>query len=83
MAQILHGEYFPFDLPSLAFYRRGHRLGEWLKTLLKTFPRQDFSTLATMSRHLSALEEGTDAVAAQSVWSKQAPCSGNSAKCCG
>lgn len=62
----LRGEYFPFDLPSLAFYRRSHRLGEWLKTLLaaKNFPCQDFSTLATMSRHLSALEEDTEAVAA-------------------
>ena len=26
----LQGEYFPFDLPSLAFYRRGCRLYNWL-----------------------------------------------------
>jgi hypothetical protein len=62
----LHGEYFPFDLPSLAFYRRGCQLGQWLKTLLavKDFPRQDFSTLVTMSRHLSALEDDAAIVAA-------------------
>jgi len=62
----LCGEYFPFDLPSLAFYRRARCLGQWLKTLLaaKDFPRQDFSTLATMLRHLTALEEDTEAVAA-------------------
>lgn len=62
----LRGEYFPFDLPSLAFYRRGRCLSQWLKTLLaaEDFPHQDFSTLATMSRHLSALEEDTEAVAA-------------------
>ena len=62
----LHGEYFPFDLPSLAFYRRGRQLGQWLKTLLaaKNFPCQDFSTLVTMARHLSALEEDAAVVAA-------------------
>ena len=62
----LHGEYFPFDLPSLAFYRRGRQLGQWLTTLLavKDFPSQDFSTLATMSRHLSALEDDAAIVAA-------------------
>ena len=26
----LNGEYFPFDLPSLAFYRRGCKLYDWL-----------------------------------------------------
>ncbi len=53
-------------MPSLAFYRRARRLGQWLKKLLatKNFPRQDFSTLATILRHLSALEEDTAAVAA-------------------
>ena len=62
----LHGEYFPFDLPSLAFYRRGCQLSQWLKTLLavKDFPSQDFSTLVTMSRHLSALEDDSEIVAA-------------------
>lgn len=62
----LHGEYFPFDLPSLAFYHRGCQLSQWLKTLLavKDFPSQDFSTLVTMSRHLSALEDDSAIVAA-------------------
>lgn len=62
----LHGEYFPFDLPSLAFYRRGCQLGQWLKTLLavKDFPSQNFSTLVTMSRHLSALEDDATIVVA-------------------
>lgn len=62
----LHGEYFPFDLPSLAFYRRGRQLGEWLKVVLEArdFPQGDFSTLVTMSRHLTALEEDAEVVAA-------------------
>jgi hypothetical protein len=62
----LHGEYFPFDLPSLAFYRRGCQLGQWLKTLLavKDFPRQNFSTLVTMLRHLSTLKDDAAIVAA-------------------
>lgn len=62
----LHGEYFPFDLPSLAFYRRSRQLGQWLKTLLavKDFPSQKFSTLVTMLRHLSALEDDAAIVVA-------------------
>lgn len=62
----LHGEYFPFDLPSLAFYRRGCQLNQWLKALLavKNFPHRDFSTLVTMSRHLSELEEDAAVVPA-------------------
>lgn len=62
----LRGEYFPFDLPSLAFYRRGCQLNQWLKTVLATkdFPREKFSTLVTMSRHLSALEDDAAVVAA-------------------
>ncbi len=65
-ASDLHGEYFPFDLPSLAFYRRGCLLHQWLKTLLakKDFPREDFSTLVTMSKHLSELEQDAAVVAA-------------------
>ena len=55
----LHGEYFPFDLPNLAFYRRGCQLNRWLTAVLaaKDFPKKKFSTLVTMSRHLSALED--------------------------
>jgi hypothetical protein len=62
----LRGEYFPFDLPSLAFYRRGRQLGKWLKVVLEArdFPQGEFSTLVTMSRHLTALEDDTEVVAA-------------------
>jgi len=62
----LRGEYFPFDLPSLAFYRRGCQLNQWLKTVLaaKDFPGEKFSTLVTMSRHLSALEDDAAVMAA-------------------
>ncbi len=37
----LHGEYFPFDLPGLAFYRRGREIYDWLVkfTGAANFPR--------------------------------------------
>ena len=62
----LGGEYFPFDLPSLAFYRRGRRLGELVSELLaaENFPRREFSTLQTMARHLASLREDPQVVAA-------------------
>ena len=62
----LHGEYFPFDLPSLAFYRRGRRLGDWVDQLvaLPEFPQRELSTLKTMARHLSSLREDPEVVAA-------------------
>ena len=62
----LHGEYFPFDLPILAFYRRGRQLGEWLDTViaLEGFPDRTFSTLRTMSRHLAPLRQDAELVAA-------------------
>jgi hypothetical protein len=62
----LRGEYFPFDLPSLAFYRRGLRLGEWVSELLATenFPEREFPTLRTIARHLAALREDPQLVAA-------------------
>jgi len=62
----LRGEYFPFDLPSLAFYRRGQRLGEWVSELLaaENFPQREFSTLQTMARHLASLREDPQVVAA-------------------
>ena len=43
----LHGEYFPFDLPSLAFYRRGRQVYDWLVkvTGAADFPQKELSTL--------------------------------------
>jgi hypothetical protein len=62
----LRGEYFPFDLPGLAFYRRARQLSEWLKAILDpdSFPREEFSTFVTISRHLARFEEDADVVAA-------------------
>ncbi len=62
----LNGEYFPFDLPSLAFYRRGCQLQELLHELIAmpTFPHQELSTLRTISRHLTSLREDAEVVAA-------------------
>jgi len=62
----LQGEYFPFDLPNLAFYRRGRQLEKWLSELLtwEHFPRRELSTLATMARHLASLREDQQLVAA-------------------
>ena len=61
----LHGEYFPFDLPSLAFYRRGRQLYEWLEGILgwEGFPNRGFSTLKTIARHLSPLREDPELTA--------------------
>jgi len=62
----LNGEFFPFDLPSLAFYRRGRQIYDWLVNLttVEDFPRTEFSTLATIVRHLAPLREDAEAVAA-------------------
>jgi DNA-binding transcriptional MerR regulator len=62
----LNGEYFPFDLPSLAFYRRGCQLHQLLEelTALPNFPHRELSTLQTISRHLKSLREDEGVVAA-------------------
>jgi hypothetical protein len=62
----LQGEYFPFDLPSLAFYRRGCRLFDWLAELTAAadFPPHDLSTLETILRHLRPLREDAALIAA-------------------
>lgn len=62
----LRGEYFPFDLPSLAFYRRGRQLGDLVGQLvaLPEFPQRELSTLKTMARHLASLREDAEVVAA-------------------
>ena len=56
----------PFDLPGLAFYRRGREIYDWLVkfTGAANFPRIALSTLATITRHLAALREDADLVAA-------------------
>ena len=70
----LRGEYFPFDLPSLAFYRRGRQLGQMLEQLVAcpNFPRQQLSTFHTMARHLAALREDPAVVAAAARLEKAA-----------
>jgi hypothetical protein len=62
----LHGEYFPFDLPSLAFYRRGLQAYDWLVNLTTAanFPQVELSTLGTITRHLAPLREDAEVVAA-------------------
>ena len=62
----LRGEYFPFDLPILALYRRARQLGEWFKAVLDSgsFPREKFSTWVTISGHLARFEEDAEVVAA-------------------
>jgi hypothetical protein len=62
----LNGEYFPFDLPSLAFYRRGRKLYDWLVevTGAAEFPKKELRTLATITRHLAPLREDAEVVAA-------------------
>lgn len=62
----LNGEYFPFDLPSLAFYRRGCQLQKLLAELIASpnFPEHELSTFQTIARHLTPLREDTEVVAA-------------------
>ena len=70
----LQGEYFPFDLPSLAFYRRGLKLADMVGELLDTpeFPQRQLSTLKTMAHHLASLREDTAVVAAAARLEKAA-----------
>ena len=62
----LQGEYFPFDLPSLAFYHRGRQLEEMLRRIVTSanFPRRELSTLKTIAGHLAPLREDAEVVAA-------------------
>lgn len=70
----LSGQYFPFDLPSLAFYRRCHLLYELLVQILADLPdaAPSFSTLQTMRRHLASLEQDPDLSAAAARLEKAA-----------
>jgi len=70
----LHGEYFPFDLPCLALYRRYRIAYKWL---LKTIPANDspnqsYSSLKTIMRHLAAVEEDKELTAAAERLEKSA-----------
>jgi len=55
----LQGEYFPFDLPSLALYRRYHTVHRLLAQTMAAMdsPNQVFSTLETILRHLTTVVE--------------------------
>ena len=70
----LHGEYFPFDLPQLAFYRRGLQLGEMLSELVASpeFPQRELSTLNTIAGHLRSLRDDGEVVAAAARLEKAA-----------
>jgi hypothetical protein len=62
----LKGEYFPFDLPQLAFYRRGLQLEEMLSKVVTSpkFPQRELTTLKTIARHLRSLRDNQEVVAA-------------------
>jgi hypothetical protein len=62
----LQGEYFPFDLPSLALYRRYHTVHNWLEqTMARTdAPTPAFPTLETIRHHLAPVVEDKEVVAA-------------------
>jgi hypothetical protein len=62
----LQGEYFPFDLPGLALYRRYCAVHGWLVQTLAMIdsPNQAFPTLETIRRHLAAVLEDKELVAA-------------------
>ena len=80
----LCGEYFPFDLPSLAFYRRGCEIYDWLVKLTAAadFPRKELSTLGTIARHLAPLRTKMRRWSRpRNVWKRPGPCSRISADC--
>ena len=62
----LHGEYFPFDLPSLALYRRYRIMYGWLVQTMAAVDSSDPAscTLATILRHLAKVVQDTELVAA-------------------
>jgi hypothetical protein len=61
----LQGEYFPFDLPHLALYRRGHQLAVILSEIVArpSFPEREWSTLKTIAGHLRCLLDDPEVVA--------------------
>jgi hypothetical protein len=61
----LHGEYFPFDLPCLALFRRYRLAYNWLVQMIPTTdsPNQSLSSLKTIMRHLAVVVEDKELVA--------------------
>lgn len=61
----LQGEYFPFDLPNLAFYRRGRKVEDMMRQLVSSaeFPQRELSAFNTIARHLAPLREDAEVVA--------------------
>jgi hypothetical protein len=61
----LQGEYFPFDLPSLALYRRYRTVHGWLVRAMARIdsPHQAFSTLETIRHHLAIVVQDQELVA--------------------
>ena len=70
----LQGEYFPFDLPQLAFYRRGLHLEQVLSEVVASpeFPERELSTLNTIAGHLRSLRDDKEVVAAAARLEKAA-----------
>lgn len=70
----LQGEYFPFDLPQLALYRRGLQLEGVLRELVASpdFPTRKLSTLKTAAKHLRPLRDDQEVVAAAARLEKAA-----------
>ena len=62
----LQGEYFPFDLPSLALYRRYRTVHAWLVQTVAAMdsPNQVYPTLETILGHLTTVVEDGELVAA-------------------
>jgi len=61
----LQGEYFPFDLPGLALYRRYRTAYGFLVKMMPADPSgQAFRTLQTIARHLAPVAEEQGLVAA-------------------
>lgn len=62
----LQGEYFPFDLPNLAYYRRCFLLEQWLRevTGAADFSPTALKTLKTTAGHLAVVREDADLAAA-------------------
>jgi hypothetical protein len=60
----LQGEYFPFDLPSLALYRRYRTVHGWLVQTMTAIdsPNQASSTLETILHHLATVVEDWELV---------------------
>lgn len=60
----LQGEYFPFDLPSLALYDRYQALHAQLGRILPTMDSHDqaFRTLESIQRHLTAVLQDAEVV---------------------